>query len=107
MCQKTLLLVTLCKLLKDRTQPIYDEVAKIKPILVSKSQTIPQTRTGSMGEVIDIPSKKVAAQKTRSGQQILTDIENKEQQHLNHIGMLIIKQIRTMKLLIMNKLKSL
>ena len=63
------------QIIKDRTQPIYDEVAKIKPILVSKSQTIPQTRTGSMGEVIDIPSKKVAAQKTRSGQQILTDIE--------------------------------
>ena len=63
------------QVIKDRTQPIYDEVAKIKPILVSKSQTIPQTRTGSMGEVIDIPSKKVAAQKTRSGQQILTDIE--------------------------------
>lgn len=63
------------QIIKDRTKPIYDEVAKIKPILVSKSQTIPQTRTGSMGEVIDIPSKKVAAQKTRSGQQILTDIE--------------------------------
>jgi hypothetical protein len=63
------------QVIKDRTQPIYDEVAKIKPILVSKSQTIPQTRTGSMGEVINIPSKKVAAQKTRSGQQILTDIE--------------------------------
>lgn len=63
------------QIIKDRTQPIYDEVAKIKPILVSKSQTIPQTRTGSMGEIIDIPSKKVAAQKTRSGQQILTDIE--------------------------------
>ena len=63
------------QIIKDRTQPIYNEVAKIKPILVSKSQTIPQTRTGSMGEVIDIPSKKVAAQKTRSGQQILTDIE--------------------------------
>ena len=63
------------QIIKDRTKPIYDEVAKIKPILVSKSQTIPQTRTGSMGEVINIPSKKVAAQKTRSGQQILTDIE--------------------------------
>ena len=63
------------QIIKDRTKPIYDEVAKIKPILVSKSQTIPQTRTGSMGEIIDIPSKKVAAQKTRSGQQILTDIE--------------------------------
>ena len=63
------------QIIKDRTKPIYDEVAKIKPILVSKSQTIPQTRIGSMGEVIDIPSKKVAAQKTRSGQQILTDIE--------------------------------
>ena len=63
------------QIIKDRTQPIYNEVAKIKPILVSKSQTIPQTRTGSMGEVINIPSKKVAAQKTRSGQQILTDIE--------------------------------
>jgi adenylate kinase family enzyme len=63
------------QIIKDRTKPIYDEVAKIKPILVSKSKTIPQTRTGAMGEVIDIPSKKVAAQKTRSGQQILNDIE--------------------------------
>lgn len=63
------------QIIKDRTKPIYDEVAKIKPILVSKSQTIPQTRTGAMGEIIDMPSKKIAAQKTRGGQQILTDIE--------------------------------
>lgn len=63
------------KAIRDRTKPVYDEVAKLKSIRVSKAQTIPQTRTGTMGEVIELPPKKIASKKTRTGQQILTDIE--------------------------------
>lgn len=63
------------QVIKDRTQPVYDEVAKLKSIRVSKAQTVPQTKTGAMGEVIELPPKKIAAKKTRTGQQILTDIE--------------------------------
>ena len=63
------------EVISKRTQPVYDEVAKIKPIRVSKAQTVPQSKTGAMGEVIELPPKKISAKKTRSGQQILTDLE--------------------------------
>jgi len=63
------------EVISKRTQPIYDEVAKIKPIRVSKAQTVPQSTTGAMREVIELPPKKISDKKTRSGQQILTDLE--------------------------------
>jgi len=63
------------EVISKRTQPVYDEVAKIKPIRVSKAQTVPQSKTGAMGEVIELPPKKISSKKTRSGQQILTDLE--------------------------------
>ena len=54
---------------------VYSEISKIKPTLKSKEKTVSQSKRGAMGEIIELPSKKILAEKTRSGQEILEDLK--------------------------------
>lgn len=60
---------------ETRSKPIYNEIRKIKPQIVQKGRTVKQTTTGPMGERIDLPSKRISTKKTRSGEQILKDLQ--------------------------------
>lgn len=62
-------------IIEKRTQPVYDAVADIKPITLSKSKRVQTSTTGPLGETIDTGKRTIRAKKTRSGQQILSDIE--------------------------------
>lgn len=60
---------------ETRSKPIYNEIRKIKPQLVQRGKTVKQTTTGPMGETIELPSKRISTKKTRSGEQILKDLQ--------------------------------
>ena len=60
---------------ETRSKPIYNEIRKIKPQLVQRGKTVKQQTTGPMGETIELPSKRISTKKTRSGEQILKDLQ--------------------------------
>jgi len=60
---------------ETRSKPIYNEIKKIKPQLVQRGKTVKQQTTGPMGEAIELPSKRISTKKTRSGEQILKDLQ--------------------------------
>lgn len=66
---------TLLENIRRKHGKVYSEISKIKPTIKSKEKTVSQSKRGAMGEIIELPSKKILAEKTRSGQEILEDLK--------------------------------